>query len=49
MNPVLLFYIFVGAAVLWVLLSWLFPKIGEILKETKEGIESFMEDEDEDE
>lgn len=48
MNPILLFYIFIGAGLLWVLLSWLFPKIGKILKETKEGIDEFINDEEDD-
>ena len=47
MNPILLFYIILGAGFLWVLLSWLFPKIGKILKETKEGIDTFINGEDE--
>ena len=49
MNPVLLFYIFLGGFILWALSSWLFPKIGEFVKTIVDYIKSITEEkEDED-
>ena len=47
MNPFLLFYIFVGAALVWGMLAWTFPKIGELIKGTKDGMKEIMEDDEE--
>lgn len=48
MNPFLIFYIFLGGGLLWVIISWAFPSIGEFINNIKEDIEGIME-EDEDE
>ena len=48
MNPILLFYIFFAAFILWGMLVLLFPKIGSLIKGIIDGMKEIMED-DEDE
>lgn len=47
MNPILLFYLFVGAFVLWVLLAWAFPKIGDVIKNIFNDVNEIINEEDE--
>lgn len=46
MNPVLLFYIFLGAVILWALLSFVFPKIGGFIKEFVQCVKHLIEEDD---
>ena len=48
MNPILIFYLFLGAAILWGLLVWLFPKIGKFLKDYGKEFTDIMNEEDDD-
>lgn len=47
MNPILIFYIFLGGFILWALSSWLFPRIGEFVKTIVEYIKSITEEKEE--
>lgn len=47
MNPILLFYIFLGGFILWVLSSWLFKGIGEYIEFFLDYIKKLMEKDDE--
>jgi len=46
-NPILLFYLFVGAFVLWILLAWAFPKIGDVIKSIFNDVNEIINEEDE--
>ena len=48
MNPILVFYLFLGAVILWGLLVWLFPKIGKFLKSYGKEFSEIMKEDDED-
>ena len=48
MNPILLFYLFVCAFVLWVLLAWAFPKIGDVIKSILNDVNDIVNEEEED-
>lgn len=47
MNPVLVFYLFVAAFVLWALIAWIYPKIGGFFKGYYKEMKDIIEDKEE--
>lgn len=49
MNPLLVAYIMLAAALLWILIAWLFPHIGGIIKSILNDVKNIIKENDEDE
>ncbi len=49
MNPVFIFLVILAAIVLWGLLAWIFPKVGEVVGDILKGIDDCINEENEDE